>query len=117
MKTRRQGALAAHDIDIDAGVDVQLPTGLFPPPSMDATRNTVDMSDERHAVDRKEEPPAKIVSAQNPDEPYTQHPLEITNIEFMDSFHSTYQRNNKKKGRKHMRCFPGCTPGGHFGPF
>jgi hypothetical protein len=40
--------------------------------------------------------------------------LAIVQISFVDSFKEEYQRNNKAKGRKHLRCFPGCKDAGHI---
>ena len=39
--------------------------------------------------------------------------LEIVSIDFKDKLRDYYQRNNKAKGRKHLRCFPGCKQSGH----
>jgi hypothetical protein len=39
--------------------------------------------------------------------------LEILQVDFLDKFNTEYQRNNKAKGRKHLRCFPGCRKDGH----
>ena len=39
--------------------------------------------------------------------------LEVVSIAFRDELKGEYKRNNKSKGRKHLRCFPDCKPGGH----
>ena len=45
--------------------------------------------------------------------PFLSSNFEILQIEFLDDFKTEYQRNNKAKGRKNLRCFPGCREEGH----
>ena len=39
--------------------------------------------------------------------------IDVISVAYLDEFREEYQRNNKAKGRKHLRCFPQCRIGGH----
>jgi len=43
----------------------------------------------------------------------TKQGMQVMKMEFLEEFKPEYQRNNKRKGRKHLRCFPRCKVGGH----